>query len=334
LKFEPEDPMRGNQPFSLVLALSASLAWAGLARGEILYGTIATGNAPYDSSLVTFNTTNPSTFLSNVQFNGADLGTPATGNPNGQQFFMSGIDFQPSTFLLFGMSFRSGFEQHTYTVNPNNGTATEFSNAQFLGASSASFNFDPVRNVIREAADQRGNTHLNPANGAVTNDTNLAYASGDPNFGILPVVASAAYTNHAGTQSSTTLYGIDARGTGTLVQIGTPGNATSSDTGQLHTVGPLNLSFTIPISSQVGFFISPLTGNAYAAIEQTQFDVSFLFSINLNTGAATALGQIGPNGGPPVWGLTAVPEPGSLLLVGVAASAMAARLVRRRKAAR
>jgi len=69
------------------------------------------------------------------------------------------------------------------------------------------------------------NQQINPATGATSSNTNFAYAAGDPNFGVTPKMAAVAYTNHAGTPASATLYGIDDRGTGTLVQIGTPGNA-------------------------------------------------------------------------------------------------------------
>jgi hypothetical protein len=312
------------------------LCLGGPGRAEILYGTITTNAQPYASNLVTFDTSNPGTLLSNVQFNGADLGTPTSGNPNGQQFIVSGIDFQPSTFNLYAMGWRSGFEQRVYTINSNTGIATALTGGPFLSAGSAGFNFDPVRNVVRLTTDQgTANQQISPSNGATSSNTSFAYAAGDPNAGKTPAMAAVAYTNHAGTPSSSTLYGIDdGGGTGTLVQVGTPGNAASADGGQLHTVGSLNLSFTVPTFSQVGFFISPLTGNAYAAFEPTANGISHLFSINLGTGAATDLGQIGPNGTFPVWGLTAVPEPGSLLLVGVATSAVAARLIRRRKVVR
>jgi hypothetical protein len=315
-------------------ATALCLALSGFARAEIFYGTSTTNAQPYASTLVTFDTSTPGTFLSTVQMNGADLGTPASGNPNGQQFIVSGIDFQPSTFTLYGMGWRSGFEQRVYTINPNTGNATVLPSGPFSGAGSAGFNFDPVRNVVRLTSDQStANQQINPATGATSSNTNFAYAAGDVHAGQTPKLAAVAYTNHAGAPSSTTLYGIDDTGTGTLVQIGTPGNATSADGGQLHTVGSLNLSFSVPLNSQVGFFISPLTGNAYAAFEPTANGISHLFSINLGTGAATDLGQIGPNGTNPIWGLTTVPEPGSLALVGAAAVA-ALRFARQRKGGR
>src|SRR5205823_6592622 len=123
---------------------------------------------------------------------------------------------------LYGMGFRSGFNARMYTINPNSGVVAPLPNAPFTGASSAGFNFDPVRNVVRLTTDQSiVNQQINPATGAPSSDTNFAYAAGDPNFGVTPKMAAVAYTNHAGTPAATTLYGIDDRGTGTLVQIGT-----------------------------------------------------------------------------------------------------------------
>jgi hypothetical protein len=56
-----------------------------------------------------------------------------------------------------------------------------------------------------------------------------------------------------------------------------------------------------------------------------------LYSVNLASGSAADLGQIGPNGTLPIWGVTAVPEPGSLALLGAAAIGVVG-YVRRRQA--
>jgi hypothetical protein len=315
-----------------VLAALALLTLAGPAGAEVITATSTAFNSPYPSLLVTFDTSNPGTLLSSVQVNGADVGSPGSGNPNGQQFIISGIDYRPSTGHLYGMGYRSGFEQRVYTIDAA-GNATGVGNP-FYPASSAGFNFDPVRDTIRLTSDQGNNTRFNPATTIISSDNSLAYAAGDPNAGVTPKVSAVSYANHVPGAASTTLYGIDARGTGTLVVIGTPGSATSADGGQLHTVGQLNLSFAIPVNSPVAFDIVPFTGNAYAAIEPSNGAPSHLFSINLATGAATDLGQIGPNGTLPVWGLTVVPEPGTLALAGASLVGVVGWSRRRRTARR
>jgi hypothetical protein len=304
--------------------LAVGIGLTGRAEADILYATETSFASPYASSLVSFNTSSPGTLLSNVPITGADLG-------GANNFIVSGIDFQPSTGVLYGMSYRSGFNQHVYTINPVTGAVvTELPSGPFLPASSAGFNFDPVRNVVRLTSDETtANQQISPATGATTSNTAFAYAAGDPNVGVTPQIGAVAYTNHAGTPASTTLYGIDDRGTGTLVQIGTPGNAASADGGLLTTIGPLNLASPTNSETQIGFFISPSTGNAYASVSIFSNPLGYeppaeLYSINLTTGAATDLGTIasaGMNGTTPmtVWGLTApVPEPGSMALVGTA----------------
>jgi hypothetical protein len=106
------------------IGIAAMLGFTGRADAEILYATSTTFNSPYPSFLLTFDTASPGTLQSNVQMNGADIGTPATGNPNGQQFVISGVDFRPSNFILYGLGYRSGFEQRVYTINPNTGIVT------------------------------------------------------------------------------------------------------------------------------------------------------------------------------------------------------------------
>jgi hypothetical protein len=262
---------------------------------------------------VSFNTSNPATFLSSVQISGADLGTPASGNPNGQQFIISGIASLGFASNLYGMRWRNGFEQRVYTINPTTGVATALPNGPSISAGSASFSIDPIRNVIRVATDQGGNYHIDPATGNTTTDTNLAYAAGDPNSGVTPIVASAAYTPYFSLGG--TLYGIDARGTGTLVGMGT---GIAADSGQLDTLAALMLPFSIPPQSHVGFY--DFDGlNAYAAIEPSANAASQLFFIDPQNGFSFDMGQIGPNGTPPIWGLTVpVPEPGNFAFVGTA----------------
>ncbi|MBN8249545.1 MAG: DUF4394 domain-containing protein, partial [Verrucomicrobia bacterium] len=86
----------------------------------------------------------------------------------------------------------------------------------------------------------------------------------------------------------------------------------------LNPVGALGIATT----DAVGFDISR-GGIAYAALTDAQTQLSGLYTINLGTGAATWVGQIG--GGSAILGLTAIPEPahygmmfGGLLLGTVA----------------
>src|SRR5262249_57841761 len=92
--------------------------------------------------------------------------------------------------------------------------------------------------------------------------------------------------NFAGS-TSTTLYNIDSN-FDSLVRQGSPGGTpVSPNTGQLFTIGSLG----VDTNENVGFDIAAPTNNAYASM--TVGGVSSLYSINLQTGAATLIGPIG-----------------------------------------
>ena len=119
-------------------------------------------------------------------------------------------------------------------------------------------------------------------------DVPLAYAVGDPNFGVNPAIVHVAYTNNVNGATTTTLYGIDSN-LNTLVRIGGPDGVPSPNDGTLFTIGPLGVN----ASEFGGFDIQPITNDAYAALRVN--NVSNLYRIDLATGTAYLLGAIGTN---------------------------------------
>ena len=116
----------------------------------------------------------------------------------------------------------------------------------------------------------------------MTVDGNIAYGAGDANFGANPAVSAAAYTNAIASPTSTQLYDIDTN-LDVLTLQNPPNNGT------LTTVGSLGIDF----GTLSGFDIISTAEGTNAAFAVSN---STLYSINLQTGAASSLGTIGFDG--------------------------------------
>ncbi|HKQ76224.1 MAG TPA: DUF4394 domain-containing protein [Blastocatellia bacterium] len=200
-----------------------------------------------------------------------------------------GIDFRPADGRLYALTSAS----RIYTINTTNGVATPVGAAPFtpaLNGVNFGVDFNPVPDRIRVVSDADQNLRLNPNNGAVAGvDGTLAFAAGDANAGQNPNIVGAAYTNNFAGSTTTTLYGIDSN-LDTLVTQGSIGGApVSPNTGQLFSIGKLNVNTT----GLVGFDIAPVTNAAFASLTLEGSRASQLYTINLASGAATLVGAIG-----------------------------------------
>ncbi len=233
-----------------------------------------------------------------------------------------GLDLRPANGLLYGISSAS----RLYTINTTNGAVTQVTGGAAFTLSGNNFgmDFNPQVDRIRVVSDTEQNIRLNPNDGGLAGtDTSLAPAGN--------VVAAAYDRNDNNPATLTTLYGIDST-SGQLVLIGGIDGTPSPNGGAVTNVGSLLLGTNL--APQIGFDISGLTAIAYATI--TTFappgrlagiiaggipTISRLYTINLATGAATLVGTIG-NGTTAYSSLTsatAIPEPSSVMLIGVSA---------------
>jgi hypothetical protein len=276
------------------LALGVLLAGAAVrpATAQTAYGITLDLTQTY--SLVTFQVTAPGTFTATA---------PITGLASGQT--LVGIDSRPATGQLFALGYNDAVTTNNaqlYTLSTA-GVLTPVGSVQTLllgdDDTRIGFDFNPTVDRIRVVGKNGGNYRLNPATGGVAaTDGSLAYATTDANAGQTPGVGTAAYTNSYIGSTATTLYDLD-EATNRLVRQDPPNNGT------LNTVGTLGVNTMTTATdfrgSDLDIYFNPTTGQnvAYLTVS-TVTPAAFsatnqLYTLNLTTGATTAVGQLGNN---------------------------------------
>jgi len=280
-----------NRTLNMAVVAGATLAMgAGVANAELVYGVTN------DQTLVSWDSSTPGTVLS---------GSAVSGLAQNEQ--IRGIDFRPATGELFAV----GSFNNLYTLDVNTGAANLVGAGSFspgLNGSTFGFDFNPTIDRIRVVSDADQNLVLNPNDGTATQVTSLFYGSGDVNEGMDPNVVASAYTNSFAGATSTQLYGID---TGLDILV-----TQANSAGTLGTVGSLGVDLT----DIAGFDISGSSGVAYAAVQNVTLGQTTFWTIDLSTGAASMIGEIG--GGSLITSIAVVPSPagaGVFALAGLAA---------------
>src|SRR5437016_91583 len=254
----------------------------------------ATGRTPdiialtTDNRLLRFNSAEPGKILSELSI--------SQGNLHGESIVA--IDYSSSEGYLYALSnagrlyriYENGIPEASGNLRfSNQGTKIGFDVDP--KRSSTMLPFDPFRKVIRVVNDAGQNQLMAPDYGLLsTANQNLAYAAGDRNAGRRPNIVGLAYSNNfPDNYGSTTAYTIDSE-QDSLVRLGSIlGNPISPDTGQLFTVGSLG----VKSSAFVGFDIGSGSNTAYASLTSPNEAGSKLYTIDLTTGAATLIGDIG-----------------------------------------
>jgi hypothetical protein len=266
-------PLRRTLGLVALTAATALALPAAASAAEAFYGVTR------DNRLVTFQSDN----VTNVAPSHA-----ITGLASGENIV--GLDARP----LDGQLYALGKTSRLYVINARTGAARLIGAGPFtpaLAGQSFGFDFNPTVDRIRVTSDAEQNLRLNPNDGTVLVDTNLAYAAGDPGAGTVPNVAGSAYTNNFTGATSTTLYDIDNARHALVIQ--NPPND-----GTLTTVGALGTT-----NNAVAFDISA-SGVAYAVFVEERGEG--LYRIDLTNGHATRLTDFFIGSDQPVGALAAV----------------------------
>ena len=205
-----------------------------------------------------------------------------------------GIDFRPATGVLYGVGrIAADPNGQLYTINVDTGAATPVG-ARAIPLNGVAFgvDFNPVPDLLRIVSDTGQNIRVRPADAVVAGtDTMLAYpAMGDPNATRTPRVVAVAYTNpDRDLDTNTVLHDLDVNratdpsANGDVLAVQVPPNA-----GVLNTVGRLG----VDAGDLASFDIGP-NNEALAAIQPVGSPFSRLYFIDLPSGFAIDLGQIG-----------------------------------------
>ncbi len=281
-------------------ALGALLLTIGAepARGALAYGLTGTG-------VVTFDTDNPAVFVSSA-FTGLLAGDNIVD-----------IDYRPANGALYALASNG----RIYTLGAGGALTVDTSAAVGQLGTVADIDFNPVADRIRISSAGDANYRVTQGTGAVTIDGTFAYAGGDANAGANPNLVGAAYTNSIMGAATTSLYTLDADLDILTLHSGGPQFSTLNTVGEL-TIGGL---LTLDIGPNVGFDILSSGGTDTAYFSNGDF----IYQLDLATAEAIPLGAVGGGaGGPGIFSLAVVPEPGSALLLGLASSLF----IRRRRA--
>ncbi len=243
-----------------------------------------------NNQLLTFDTDAPAAITRSVEITGLE-----------DSESILAIDYRPATGGLYGL----GSGSRLYAIDGATGAATQIGSdfAVALAGDSFDLDFNPAVDRIRVVSNADQNLRLNPDTGAVVDfdaatagvqtDGPLAYAAGDSSAGADPVIVAAAYDNNVFAAAMPTLYALDSA-FNTLVEIGSDGGVpTSPNTGQLNTVGALGVDIGKRSGLDIRTTGSASTDTGFAVLQVVGQNSPQLYTINLDTGAATLVGAVG-----------------------------------------
>jgi hypothetical protein len=232
-----------------------------------------------DRKLHFFDSLNPTAFWKTLDITGlsfSDVMLSAACTPTGELFVLTHASSTMSLHVV---------DPQTGAVIQNVPTTAEYP----IAATHIGMDIDPASpsqaDIVHDV-DQILSLGTSGSIAAIPIAYDSTTTDGDPidaHAGGNPSVVGLAHTNNFRNAESSVLYAIDAA-RDALVTI-------ERANGRLNTIGPLG----VDTNTTVGFDISGVTGNAYAAL--TTDSGTFLHKVNLTTGRATSIGRIGPVSG-------------------------------------
>lgn len=195
---------------------------------------------------------------------------------------LAGIDLRPADKTLVGVT----TDGRIVTIGRDGAEATAVSTLSAPlpeGDGPVIVDFNPMADRLRL---MRGvaNHRVNADTGEATVDGALAYEAGDMHAGEAPNIVAAAYANAFGKPEATAMYDIDAT-LGALVRQTRPNDGTLAAIGKLGIDQPARAwAFDIHTAEDG-------TNTAWLVNGTT------LYTVDLETGAATPAGEIGETGG-------------------------------------
>jgi sugar lactone lactonase YvrE len=215
-----------------------------------------------DKTLVMFDTTNPAVTKS-MDVTGVDA--------------LAGIDWRPGNKTLIGVTPDSTI----VSIDPATGAATEIAKMNTplaMGGAQVVVDINPMADRLRYMTGTT-NHRVHPDTGETTVDGALAYEQGDMHAGEAPNIVAASYINAYGKPEATAMYNIDAT-IGALVQQTKPNDGTLKAIGKLGIADP---------GAEYAFDVETTADGTNTAWLATG---GKLYTVDLETGAATAAGDI------------------------------------------
>jgi hypothetical protein len=265
----------------IVVASALALVALALPSSASAIAYVVTDNA--EPRLLSFDPATPDHILAAPKLSGLEAGE-----------VVQGLDLRPATGALYTLTTTALGAARIRALDAGTGALsapialsadpTDLTSpyAGLTASGGVGMDFNPVPDRLRVVTAADEDLRVNPTNGLVITDAALNPGA--------PQVVGAGYTNSYAGATLTTLYDIDLASNSLVIQ-NPPNNGT------LTPVGALGIA---PDSAQdLGFDISP-AGNAAYLVARVA-GVSKLYTVNLGTGQATAVGNVG-DGATPIRG--------------------------------